>query len=99
MNDDERNEYFFFRLQNYLIDIVKMGCNLLRAAILTQNNVEKEFQWPHYSTSKQSLVAEMISFWLPHCIRLVQSMYSSFVSMEMANDSFEQTSKLLLDMR
>lgn len=81
-----------------MVHIVKLSCTLIRAAILS-TNVEAEYQWPQYSSSKQASIKEIISIWLPHCVRLVQSMYSSFVKIEISTECLEMTSKLLLDLR
>lgn len=81
-----------------MIRIIELCCNLLKAAILS-GAVDKEYQWPQYSSSKQAALTETISVWLPHCVRLVQSMYSSLLKMEISKEPIELTVKLLLDLR
>lgn len=84
--------------QGFIVQIVTLACTLIRAAILL-HIVDKELQWPHYSSTKQYSIDEIISFWLPHCIRLIQSMYSSLITMEMSCESLDLIAKLLLDLR
>lgn len=84
--------------KGFIVQIVTLACTLIRAAILL-HIVDKELQWPHYSSTKQYSIDEIISFWLPHCIRLIQSMYSSLITMEMSCESLDLIAKLLLDLR
>lgn len=81
-----------------MIQIVELSCTLIKTAVLT-TNVDKEHQWPQYSPPKQAALLETISVWLPHCVRLVQSMYASLVKMEISNEAIDLTAKLLLDLK
>ncbi|KAK7578051.1 hypothetical protein V9T40_010256 [Parthenolecanium corni] len=92
----DRNKQTEFK--TFAVSVVKLVCSLVRTSILPQN-IDKDLQWPHHSSSKQSSINEIISLWLPHCIRLVQTLYSSLIALDISHESLEMVSKLLLDLR
>lgn len=72
-------------------------CGLLRGAILPhtldrQSPDKANYMWP-------TLRGDVLSDWLPHCLRFVRSAYSMLIGLDLPGEALDIVSKLVFDLR
>uniref|UniRef100_A0A1B6LCB4 Exocyst complex component 2 n=2 Tax=Cicadellinae TaxID=33370 RepID=A0A1B6LCB4_9HEMI len=80
-----------------VMSVISMMCGYLRGAILPhtldkQSPDRAKFVWP-------TLRGDVLSEWLPHCLRYVRSAYSLLIGLDLPGEALDSLSKLVFDLR
>lgn len=81
-----------------VMDIVKLSCNILQAAVLP-HTVNKSDHWPHQNSAQMTSIMDTVAAWLPHSVRHVRSMYSALILLDVPADTLDIVAKLLFELR
>lgn len=80
-----------------VMTVIGLMCGLLRGAILPhtldrQSADKTNYMWP-------TLRGDVLSDWLPHCLRFVRSTYSMLIGLDLPGEALDIVSKLVFDLR
>ncbi|KAG8251773.1 Exocyst complex component 2 [Homalodisca vitripennis] len=80
-----------------VMSVISMMCGYLRGAILPhtldkQNPDRAKYIWP-------TVRGDVLSEWLPHCLRYVRSAYSLLIGLDLPGEALDSLAKLVFDLR
>lgn len=79
------------------MSVISMMCGYMRGAILPhtldkQSPERASYVWPN-------LRGDVLSDWLPHCLRYVRSAYALLIGLDLPSEALDCVAKLVFDLR
>lgn len=83
--------------QKIVMSVMSGACGYLRGAVLP-HTLDKQspdramYVWP-------ALRGDVLSEWLPHCLRYVRAAYSLLIGLDLPGEALDCVAKLVFDLR